>query len=111
MMQITSPSVPLLRVTNITISTQSYNIPSPNEMEVDAPEYVDVSSIADRDSVAIINPDNADQDADALQDLPLATDCTYRSEPVLSCCHACSYPLPPRRIANPSSLLFVQMRP
>lgn len=66
-----------LRVTNITISTQSYNIPSPNEMEVDAPEYVDVSSIADRDSVAIITPETADQDAETLQDLPLANDCMF----------------------------------
>ncbi|KAJ6785782.1 hypothetical protein PWT90_03040 [Aphanocladium album] len=73
-MEPSPPTSPGLRVTNITISTQSYNIPSPNEMEVDAPEYVDVSSLADRDSVAIINPDNADQDAEPVQDLPLAND-------------------------------------
>ncbi len=68
---------PRLRVTNVTISTQSYNVPSPNEMDVDAPEYVDVSSLADRDTVAIINPDTADQDAENLPDLPLANDCMY----------------------------------
>lgn len=71
-----------MRVTNIATSTQSYNVPSPNEMEVDAPEYVDVSSIADRETVAIINTDSADQDAETLQDLPLANDCMH---PVKNC--------------------------
>ncbi|KAM3543524.1 hypothetical protein ARSEF1564_003576 [Beauveria bassiana] len=69
----TSPRV-RFRFTNNTISTQSYNIPSPSEMDVDAAEYVDVSSIADRDSFAIINPDNVDQESEPLQDLPLAND-------------------------------------
>ncbi|KAM3524529.1 hypothetical protein NHJ13051_004479 [Beauveria bassiana] len=69
----TSPRV-RFRFTNNAISTQSYNIPSPSEMDVDAAEYVDVSSIADRDSFAIINPDNVDQESEPLQDLPLAND-------------------------------------
>ncbi|KAM3435866.1 hypothetical protein NHJ13734_005366 [Beauveria thailandica] len=73
-MDVPDSTSPRMRVTNITISTQSYNIPSPSEMDVDAAEYVDVSSIADRDSFAIINPDNVDQDSEPLQDLPLAND-------------------------------------
>ncbi|KAM3559956.1 hypothetical protein ARSEF4850_003889 [Beauveria asiatica] len=73
-MDVPGSTSPRMRVTNITISTQSYNIPSPSEMDVDAAEYVDVSSIADRDSFAIINPDNVDQDSEPLQDLPLAND-------------------------------------
>lgn len=53
---------------------QSYNVPSPNEMVVDTDDYVGVANDPEKDPVAIINPDQLEQDADQLQDLPLATD-------------------------------------
>lgn len=48
-------------------------------MEVDTAEYVDDSNIMEKEPVAIINPDNLDQEADQLQDLPMANDCTFSS--------------------------------
>lgn len=76
-MEVANYPSPRMRLADIAVSAQSYNVPSPNEMEVDAHEYVDVSSIADREPVAIINADGADQDAETLQDLPLANDCMH----------------------------------
>jgi ubiquitin carboxyl-terminal hydrolase 7 len=49
----------------------AFNIPSPNEMLVDADEY---DGDAEKDSVAIITPDNLDRESEQLQDLPLADD-------------------------------------
>jgi ubiquitin carboxyl-terminal hydrolase 7 len=46
-------------------------------MEVDTAEYVGDPNIDEKDPVAIINPDNLDQEADQLQDLPLANDCAF----------------------------------
>lgn len=58
---------------------QSYNVDSPNEMVVDTDDYVGVANAPEKDSVAIINPDGLEQgDSDQqLQDLPLASDCTF----------------------------------
>jgi ubiquitin carboxyl-terminal hydrolase 7 len=61
----------------------NYNAPSPNEMAVDTGDYVGVESSPEKDSVAIINPDNLEQEADQLQDLPLATDHEAMKEIVL----------------------------
>ncbi len=78
---------PLLRrVANVSFPLQSYNVPSPNEMEVDTTEYVGDPNIMEKEPVAIINPDNLDQETDQLQDLPLANDCTFSvaSRPLLT---------------------------
>ncbi|KAK5993223.1 Deubiquitinating enzyme 15 [Cladobotryum mycophilum] len=63
---------------------QSYNIPSPNEMVVDTDDYVGVANAPEKDSVAIINPDNLDHDVDQLQDLPLANDFEAMKDVVLT---------------------------
>lgn len=71
---------------------QSYGVDSPNEMVVDADDYVGVADAPERDPVAIISPDHLDQ-ADTghqLQDLPLAND-------------RASAPLPPAVIPAPSA--------
>ncbi|KAH6696852.1 ubiquitin carboxyl-terminal hydrolase [Plectosphaerella plurivora] len=54
----------------------SYNhdVHSPNEMVVDTDDYVGAPELTEKEPVAIINPDNLDNDVDQLQDLPLATD-------------------------------------
>lgn len=57
----------------LTFPTQSYEVP-PNEMVVDTDDYVDEIDSPERDSVAIINPDNLDE-AEQTPDKPLATDC------------------------------------
>ena len=59
--------------------TQAFNSPSPNEMVMDTGDYVGVGNDPEKDPVAIINPDNLDQEADQLQDLPLATDREFLS--------------------------------
>ncbi|KAI8304182.1 ubiquitin carboxyl-terminal hydrolase [Colletotrichum asianum] len=53
----------------------SYNndIHSPNEMVVDTDEYVGGPD-SEKEPIAIINPDNLDNEVEQLQDLPLATD-------------------------------------
>lgn len=60
---------------------QSYNMPSPNEMVVDTGDYVGMDDISEKDPVAIINPDDLDQDEDHLQDLPVANDCMWPPPP------------------------------
>jgi ubiquitin carboxyl-terminal hydrolase 7 len=44
-------------------------------MVVDTDDYVGAPELTEKEPVAIINPDNLDNDVDQLQDLPLATDC------------------------------------
>ncbi|KAG6004547.1 hypothetical protein E4U21_000931 [Claviceps maximensis] len=58
------------------VENQSYNVDSPNEMVMDTDDYVGVTNVSDKESVAIINPDGLEQgDSDPqLQDLPLAND-------------------------------------
>lgn len=65
---------------------QAYNAPSPNEMVMDTGDYVGVNNDPEKDPVAIINPDNLEQEGDQLQDLPLANDCA--STPPLRLCAA-----------------------
>lgn len=48
-------------------------------MVVDSDDYVGIPTESEKEPVAIINPDHLDNDADQLQDLPLATDRTFRS--------------------------------
>lgn len=60
---------------NRTLRRQNHNVPSP-EMVVDTDDYVGVANEPEKEPVAIINPDNLDQEAEQLQDLPLATDRT-----------------------------------
>lgn len=57
---------------------QSYNndIHSPNEMVVDTDEYVGGTD-SEKEPIAIIDPDNLDNGAEQLQDLPLANDCRH----------------------------------
>lgn len=55
---------------------QAYNVPSPNEMVVDTGDYVGVDNDSEKGPVAIISPDSMEQEADQLQDLPLANDRT-----------------------------------
>lgn len=54
----------------------SYPVDSPNEMIMDADDYVGVLDAPDKEPVAIISPDNLDQveTSQQLQDLPLADD-------------------------------------
>jgi ubiquitin carboxyl-terminal hydrolase 7 len=47
---------------------------SPNEMVVDSEDYVGGQNPPEQESVAIINPENLENDAEQLQDLPKATD-------------------------------------
>ena len=79
------------QITNIPIRVQSYNAPSPNEMVVDTDDYVDDTTMQEKDEVAIINPDTLDAEADQLQDLPLANDCTSETNFILSGCSAISH--------------------
>jgi hypothetical protein len=76
---------------------QAYNVPSPNEMVVDTGDYVSVEHDPEKDQVAIINPDNLEQEAEQLQDLPLAND---RKLPGFHACCA-SETLPFSLRANP----------
>lgn len=56
--------------------TQSYNVPSPNEMVVDTDDYVGVPNAPEKESVTMISPESGpEHEADQLQDLPLANDC------------------------------------
>jgi hypothetical protein len=59
---------------------QAYNVPSPNEMVVDTGDYVGVDHDPEKEPVAIISPDSLEQQADQLQDLPLANDRTFRTQ-------------------------------
>lgn len=61
-------------------------MPSPNEMVMDTGDYVGVDNDPEKDPVAIINPDNLEQEAEQLQDLPLAND--RASTPPLRLCLA-----------------------
>jgi hypothetical protein len=54
---------------------QAYNAPSPNGMVIDSSDYA-----ANTEPVAIINPNGLEQEADQLQDLPLANDCTSEKQ-------------------------------
>ncbi|KAL2760507.1 hypothetical protein ACRALDRAFT_1059705 [Sodiomyces alcalophilus JCM 7366] len=56
------------------MSFNHHDVQSPNEMVVDTDEYVGVTNGSEKESIAIINPDNLDSESDQLQDLPLATD-------------------------------------
>ncbi|ROT43204.1 ubiquitin carboxyl-terminal hydrolase [Sodiomyces alkalinus F11] len=56
------------------MSFNQHDVQSPNEMMVDADEYVSVTDESEKESIAIISPDTLDSEADQLQDLPLATD-------------------------------------
>jgi ubiquitin carboxyl-terminal hydrolase 7 len=62
----------------------AYNVPSPNEMVVDTGDYVGVDHDPEKEPVAIISPDSLEQQADQLQDLPLATDHEAMKEVVLT---------------------------
>lgn len=54
-------------------------IHSPNEMVVDTQDdYVVQSAENEKDQLAIINPDNLENDAEQVENVPLATDCTCR---------------------------------
>ena len=55
---------------------QSYNVDSPNEMVVDADDYVGVTDASEKDPVAIISPDSVEhgETDQQLQDLPMAND-------------------------------------
>ena len=68
--------LPLRRKTDPNSQIQAYNVPSPNEMMVDS-DYVD--NDPEKDPIAIINPDNLDQDEQLSENSPLATDRTLIS--------------------------------
>lgn len=76
-MAISKQNLPIRSITNQPRpDDQAYNnAPSPNEMVVDTGDYLDVDNDPERDPVAIISPENLDQEADQLQDLPVADDC------------------------------------
>ncbi|EQK98584.1 Peptidase C19, ubiquitin carboxyl-terminal hydrolase 2 [Ophiocordyceps sinensis CO18] len=61
---------------NFASRNQSYSVDSPNEMVVDADDYVGVDHVEEKDPVAIISPDHLDQAETGhhLQDLPMAND-------------------------------------
>lgn len=46
-------------------------------MIVDTGDYVGVANDTEKEPVAIINPDNYENDGQHLPDLPLANDCEY----------------------------------
>lgn len=54
-------------------------------MVVDTDDYVGVPNLSEKDPVAIINPDNIDEDTEHLQDLPMADD---RTSPRTPSCRA-----------------------
>ncbi|KAI5461141.1 hypothetical protein BGZ63DRAFT_228114 [Mariannaea sp. PMI_226] len=60
----------------------SHDLTSPNDMVIDAQDYIGVANEPDKD-VAIINPDNLEKEADQLQDLPLANDYNAMRDTVL----------------------------
>lgn len=74
MTQLNPDGLPLRGKANSARNRQAYNAPSPNEMVVDAGDYIDVDNDSEKDPVAIISPDHLEQEADQLQDLPLAND-------------------------------------
>ncbi len=51
---------------------------SPNDLQMDADEYVVEPPESEKDDVAIINPDQlSSESVEQLPDLPLADDCMY----------------------------------
>ncbi|VUC34971.1 unnamed protein product [Clonostachys rosea] len=84
-MAISKHDLPIRSITNQPRPDhQAYNnAPSPNEMVVDTGDYLDVDNDPEKDPVAIISPENLDQEADQLQDLPLANDYEAMKEIVL----------------------------
>ncbi|KAL7816955.1 putative ubiquitin hydrolase [Trichoderma aethiopicum] len=77
------PGLPYRPRANVT-RKQSYNVPSPNEMVVDTDDYVGVPNAPEKESVTMISPEGgAEQEADQLQDLPLANDYDAMREVVL----------------------------
>lgn len=60
----------------------SHDVNSPNDMVMDTDDYVGVANEPDKDPVAII-PETLDQEADQLQDLPMANDHDAMKELVL----------------------------
>ena len=75
---------------------QAYNVPSPNEVVMDTGDYVGVDNDPEKDPIAIINPDNSEQESDQLQDLPLANDCaSIYPKPHLTITHLTPLSHPP----------------
>ncbi|KAF4120217.1 ubiquitin carboxyl-terminal hydrolase 7 [Geosmithia morbida] len=83
MHRLTTSSLPVRLKANLLRRNQAYDIPSPNEMLMDTGDYVGVDNDPEKDPVAIINPDNLEQEGDQLQDIPLATDHDAMRELVL----------------------------
>lgn len=71
-------------MTDFTIDDEDYNadMHSPNDMMIDTEHIVEpTANGADReDNLAIINPDNLENEAEPLQDLPRADDRTCSSQ-------------------------------
>lgn len=66
-----------MRLTAYVFQSYDSDIHSPNDMVVDAPEDIVVQPAeAEKDEIAIINPDQLDNDADH-ENITLATDCTF----------------------------------
>lgn len=73
---------PTLQLANLTFHDEAFNpdMHSPNEMMIDGEEHIvdPVTALDEKDSLAIITPENLEIEGDQLQDLPVATDCTWR---------------------------------
>jgi hypothetical protein len=71
---------PAAQLANLTVSDEAFNpdMHSPNDMMIDGEEHIvePTANGEERDNLAIINPDHLETEAEHLQDLPVATDCT-----------------------------------
>lgn len=69
---------PVEALANITVSVEAFNpdVHSPNDMMIDSEEHIvePTANGAEKDDLAIIDPNNLENDPEQLQDLPVATD-------------------------------------
>jgi hypothetical protein len=65
---------------DLIISDEAFNpdMNSPNDMLVDTEEHIvdPAANGVEKDNLTIINPDNLETEAEQVQDLPRADDCT-----------------------------------
>ena len=69
---------PAGQLANLTVSDEAFNpdVHSPNDMMIDSEEHIvePTANGLEKDNLAIIDPNNLDNEQEQLQDLPVATD-------------------------------------
>ena len=69
---------PVAGLANMTVSVEAFNpdVHSPNDMMIDSEEHIvePTANGVEKDDLAIIDPNNLDNEQEQLQDLPVATD-------------------------------------